>query len=83
MNRYRVWVSGQKAATFEIMERETSFAARMSMANKYGLKTYDCIASRIFDDEMEAAIKEINNPAKSYVSEGLGENIDFCPSDNN
>jgi len=46
MNTYRVWVSGQKAQTLETLQAETSIAARLKVAHKYRLKTYDVVAQR-------------------------------------
>jgi hypothetical protein len=50
MNTYRIWVSGQKETTLVTRQFETSFAARMWMANRYGLKTYDVVAQRVRDE---------------------------------
>lgn len=47
MNLYRAWVSGQKEATLEHIEAESSFFARLKIANKYRLKTFDCVAQRV------------------------------------
>ena len=54
MNTYRIWISGQKETTLVTRQFETSFAARMWMANRYGLKTYDVVAQRVWEKEVAA-----------------------------
>jgi hypothetical protein len=47
MNTYRVWIVGQKAATEQVKQFETSLAARQWMARRYGLDLWDACAQRV------------------------------------
>jgi hypothetical protein len=43
---YRAWITGRKAQTLETLQADSSFAARMRIANKYGVKTLEVVAIR-------------------------------------
>jgi hypothetical protein len=44
---YRVWISGQKERTLVTREFESAIAARLWIAARYDLKTYDAVAQRV------------------------------------
>ncbi len=44
---FRVWISGQKETTMVFRQFASAFNARMFLANRYGLKTYDVVAQRV------------------------------------
>jgi hypothetical protein len=47
MNTYRVWISSQKRQTLVTRQFKTSFAARLWIADVYGLKVTDAVAERV------------------------------------
>jgi hypothetical protein len=49
LKTYRCWISGQKAQTLEVIQAVSAIAARLRIASKYGLKTYDCVAQRVLE----------------------------------
>jgi len=47
MNTYRCWIVGQKNATQELIQAESSLAARQKIARKYRLAITDAVAQRV------------------------------------
>ena len=45
--KYRVWIVNRRLETETVIEAQSSFSARMIMASRNGLKTYEVIAQRL------------------------------------
>jgi len=54
MKTYRIWISRQKETTIVTREFADAFAAKLWMASRHNIKTFNVVTQRVTKDELAA-----------------------------